>query len=301
MKSFNQTITDIQGITKDNSADTLTLLKMWVNECVHHDLSLSDWNFNKDSKQYTSVAQQQDYDTPYNAAKISYVRIYVGGIWYTPKEVKSGTLWSQLNYVNVYSDIPIYWHVHNRTRKVSIYPIPSSTSQTIKVGFTKKVRDLSVADYTTGTISTTANSLTIVGAGGATFNPKMVGRWIKITSTDTVLGDMWFEISDYTNATTILVRESIPVAVTGASYTIAEMIPFMEGFEDIALRYALDKYYQFREKPTLAREYERMWTESLTEMMSRDQRSADGVLEKETPLQVIDPNRNPWAIEIKMP
>jgi hypothetical protein len=298
MKSFTQTYTDTQSITKDSSADALTLLKMWINECAHHILSLSDWNFNKDSKQLTSIALQQDYDPPYNAAKISYVRIYVGGVWYTPKEVKSGTLWSKLNYVAIYSDVPNYWHVHNRSRKIGIYPVPSSTAQTIKIGFTKRIRDLSVADYTTGTVSTTANSTTIVGAGGATFNPKMVGRWIKITSADTVLGDMWFEISDYTNATTIVVRESMPVAITGASYVIAEMIPFMDGFEEIALKYALDKYYQFREKPALAREYERQWTESVSEMMARDQRSADGVLEKETPLTVQDPNADPWAIQI---
>lgn len=299
MKSFYQTYTDCQNITKDSSTDTLALFKTWINDCCHKVLSLSDWNFNKGSKSYTSVAQQQGYDKPYNAAKISYVRIYMGGVYYTPKEIKSGTLWQQINYVPVYSDVPQLWNVSNRTGKINIYPIPSSTAQTIKIGYTKRIRDLSVADYTTGTVTTVANDNTITGAGGATWVNKMAGRYIKITSTSEVIGDMWFEIDSVVPATpTLEIKENIPVAVAGASYNIAEMIPFMDGFEDIAQFYALDKFYQMREMPVMAREYERMYNEALDEMMNRDQRSADGVLEKETPVQILDPNANPWAIQI---
>jgi len=284
-------------MANDSSTDALTLAKTLINDCVHKVLSLSDWNFNKDSKTYTSVASQQDYDTPYNASKIDWVRIYMGGIYYTPREIKGGTLWQNINYVAVYSDVPQLYHIHNSSRKISIYPIPSSTAQTIKIGYFKKVRDLSVADYTTGTITTVANDNTILGAGTA-WNDKMAGRWIKITSTSSVIGDMWFEIVSVTDTTHLEIRENMPAAVAGASYTIAEMIPFMDGFEDITLWYAMDKYLQMREKPTLAREFERMWTESLDEMKHRDLRSSDDILDKETPVGIIDPNANPWGIEI---
>jgi len=298
MKSFTQTYTDCQNITKDSSTDTLALFKTWINDSIHKVLSLSDWNFNKDAKTYTSVAQQQDYDTPYNAAKIDYVRIYMGGVYYTPKEIKSGTLWQQINYVPVYSDVPQLYHISNRTRKICIYPIPSSTDQTIKIGYTKRVRDLSVADYTTGTITTVANDNTITGAG-VTWVNKMAGRYINITNTSEVIGGMWLEIVSLVPASSTLeVRENMPVAVVGASYTIAEMIPFMDGFEDIAYWYALDKFYQMKEMPTMAREYERMWKESLDEMLARDLRSCEDVLEKETPVEILDPNTDSWAIQI---
>jgi hypothetical protein len=109
---------------------------------------------------------------------------------------------------------------------------------------------------------------------------------------------MWLEINGYTSGTVITVRESVPVAVAGASFTIAELIPFPDGFEDIPLWFALDKYYQMREKPALGREYERMWKEALDELERRDIRSATGILEKQTPITPVDVNSDPWAIDI---
>jgi hypothetical protein len=264
---------------------------------IHRVLGRGDWNFNKDRKDYTTVAQSQYFDPPYNADKIEYANVYSNLIWYVPKELRSGSYWRVLNRTEVYSDIPQYWNISTRTRKIGLYPIPATAGNTVRIGFTKKIRDLSVADYTTGTVTTTANSTTITGAG-TTFTPRMVGEWIKITSTTTVLGDMWLEINGYTSATVITVRESVPVAVAGASFTIAELIPFPDGFEDIPLWFALDKYYQMREKPTLGREYERMWKEALDELERRDIRSATGILEKQTPIKPIDPNTDPWAIDI---
>ena len=298
MKSFTEVYTNFQNTTKDSSSDTLTLCKMWINDCVHKVLSLSDWNFNKDSKTYTSVASQQTYDTPYNAAKIDYVRITSGGVVYTPNEIKSGTLWQNINYVPVYSDVPQLWNVSNRSRKIGIYPIPSSTAETIKIGYTKKVRDLSVADYTTGTVTCVADDNTITGTL-TVWNNRMVGRYIKITSATEVVGDMWLEIvSVAADGLHLEVRENVPSSVAGAAYVIAEIIPFMEGFEDISLWYALDKFYQMKEMPVQAREYERFYKDSLDDMLHRDNRSCDDILTKETPVQIIDPNANPWGIQI---
>jgi len=297
MKTFNQVVSDFQSITKDSSTATLALAKQWVNDCVHQILSMSDWNFNKDSKSFSSVAQQQDYDPPYNALKIDYVNVYFGNVWYVPQEVRSGDLWRQINNVVVYSDIPTQWYVSNRTRKISLFPISNSANQTIKIGFTKKVRDLSVADYTTGTVSTTANSTAIVGAG-TTFTQRMIGSKIKITSASTVIGDMWFEINTYTDALHITVKESIPVAVAGASFTISEPIPFMEGFEDISLFFALEKYYRLREKFGVSNEYRAMWQDYIKDMEMRDLRSVQGILEQQTPVDLVDSNENPWCINI---
>lgn len=299
MKSFTATYTDCQSITKDSSTDTLALFKTWINACCHKILSLSDWNFNKSYKDYTTTASQQAFEKPYNAAKIDSVRVYTGGVYYMPKEVKDDTLWEKINYVSVTADVPQFWHSDDETGEIEIYPIHSSASDTVRIYFTKRIRDLSVADYTTGTVTTVANDQTITGAGGATWVLKMEGRYIKITDTSNVIGDMWFEIESVVPATpTLEIKENMPVASAGASYTIAEMIPFMEGFEDIALWFAIDKFYQMREMPVMAREYERMWRDSLTDMFNRDTKSFSTVLEKETPVGILDPNTNPWAIEI---
>ena len=297
MKSFTQTYTDFLTLSHDSSTANTTLGKSLINTCIKKVLSLSDWTFNKDSKTYASVAQQQDYDPPYNAAKMEYVNVYYGGVWYVPREVRNGTSWRLLNNVVVYSDIPNYWHISNRTKKWGLFPIPTSTGTVMKVGFTKKIRDLSVADYVTGTITNIADSTAIVGTL-TVWNKRMIGRYVQITSTDTILGDYWFEIVDVTDTTHLTVREKIPVAITGANYTIAEMIPFPDGFEDIPLWYALSIYYQMREAPVLGREYERMYKEGIEDLERRDSRSAVDVLEKQGKISGLDPNSNSWAIEI---
>ena len=297
MKSFTQTYTDFQSITNDASTSSLALAKTYINNCVHKILSLSDWNFNKSYKDYTTAASQKEFEKPYNAAKVSDVYVYTGGVWYVPKEIKTDALWKKINYVAITSDVPSYWFVNNETGNIELYPTHNTAGDTVRVKFTKRIRDMSVADYITGTLTTVVNDQTILGAG-TTWVDKMEGSWLKITSTVEPIGDMWFEIESITDTTHLEIKENMPVAVAGASYVIAEMIPFMDGFEDIALWYSLDKYYQMREKPTLAREYERMWKEALEELFARDQKSADGVLEKEIPLDIKDPNKDPWAIEI---
>lgn len=297
MKSFSQTNTDFLTISHDSSTANTALGKSLINTCIKKVLSLSDWTFNRDSKTYASVASQQEYDPPYNAAKLEYINVSYGGVWYAPREVRDERSWRLLNNVSVSSNVPEYWYVSNRTKKWGLFAIPSSTGTVIEVGFIKKIRDLSVTDYTTGTITTIADSTAIVGVT-TVWNKRMIGESIKITSADTVLGDYWFEIVDVTDATHLTVREKVPVVVAGASYTISEMIPLPDGFEDLPLWYALSIYYQMREKPVLAREYERMYTGGIEDLKLRDSRSVVGVLEKQGKLNPMDPNEDPRAIEI---
>jgi len=296
-KTFNAIMTDFQTISGDSSAGTLTLAKSLGNTCIKKVLGMSDWNFFKDSKTFASIAQQQFYDIPYNAAKVEYVNVTFGSVVYVPDEVKSGKDWAKLNAVVVYSDVPQYWYFSNRTRKTGVFPIPSSINQSWKMGFIKKIRDYSVADYTTGTVTTVANSLTITGATTA-FVASMVGRYIKITGTNTILDDFWFEITGITDGTHLTVREQAPVAVTGASFTIAEMIPFPDGFEDIPLWFALAMYFQMREKPVLAREWERAYKEAIDTLFKRDKRTGDSILEKQGKIEPYDSNFNPWSLHI---
>jgi len=297
MKSFNQTVSDFKILSNDSSVANDTLGKSLINIALHKVLAMSNWTFNKDSKTFSSVASQQSYDPPYNAARIEYVSVTFGSVVYVPKEVRDGKDWAILNSVVVTSDVPQYWYVSNRTKKISVFPVPASVNQTWKIGFLKKNRDYSASDYTTGTVTTTANSTAIVGAG-TSWNKAMIGRYIQISGTNTILDGFWFEITAVTDTTHLTVREFAPVAVATASYTLTEMMPFPDGFEEIPLWFALDKYYQMKEKPVLAREYEKMWTESVAEMERKDSRSATGLLEKQGDLNPIDPNINPWGITI---
>jgi len=296
MKTFTQLATDYTTLSNDDSAGNLALGKTLINISAKQILNMSDWTFNKDSKTISTGTGIQNYDPPYNMLKMDYVRYWYGGVWYTPKEIKSGELWSKLTDVpSVTSSIPEYWYVSNRTNKIGLYPASADSSGTIKMGFTKKIRDFSVSDYSTGSASVSANG-TIFNTTTGTWNDKMVGRYIKVSSTDTPIDDFWFEITGIDSTGTAYVKQQAPNAVSGGSYTISEMIPLPEGFGELPLYYALGQYYQRKEQPVLAREYTIMYKEGVDDLLMRDSRSVTGLVEKEEPVGLENPSFNPWKM-----
>lgn len=299
MRTFTQTYTDYTTLCNDASANNVTLGKALINRCCHNILAMSDWNFNKASKTYASVANQQDYDPPYNMEKMEYVNVTYGGITYTPDEIKSGKDWTILNRIVVNSDVPQYWYFSNRTNKIGIFPIPSSNGNVIKAGFTKKIKDMGSADYVIGTITTTANSTTITGAGTA-WTADMVGRYIQIvgaTVSNTPMDGYWFEIVTVTNATTLVVKQSPPNSGTLLNYQISELIPLPDGFEDIPLYFALAEYYGKREKDPRSMKYQTLYQNRIDEMFKRDSRTVNDIMEKQVkPIGVQDVNRYPMNL-----
>lgn len=285
-KTFNQGATDYTTISNDDSAANLTLGKSLMNQCIHTVLSMADWTFNRGTKTYDTVASQQYYSPPSDMKRVDYVNVTVDDVTYTPKEIKTDREWDILNEVSVEGDVPEYWFISNSTQKIGLFPIPSSAGNTITVGYTKKIKDLSVADYTTGTISGTVDTVALTGAGGATFSSAMVGRSIQIDG-------FWYLITAVPTAATLTVRETLKATYSGETFTISELIPFPDGFEDIPLWYALSKYYLMREKTPLATSYNSLYVNSVDEMLRRDARSVIGLVEKQTPVKQVDPNMYP--------
>jgi len=289
MKTYNQTATDFTTISNDASAANLALGKSLMNQCIHKILAMDDWTFNRNTYTFATVASQQDYNPPYDMWRMDYLNLTYGGVKYVPIEIKSGRKWALLNEVLVYGNVPQYWFISNKTQKIGIWPIPSDALGSVKIGYIKKVRDLSVADYTTGTIAGTIDTTALTG-GGATFTSAMIGRYIQIDG-------FWYLITAVPTAATLTTREKLKDTYTTSTFTISELIPFPDGFEDIPLWYALEKYYQMREKPVIANQYGLMWRESQQEMLRRDSRSVVGILEKEPSIRAFDPNIFPQNLQ----
>lgn len=295
MKTFTEIKTDFANKSHDSNYDPTQDL----NDAIHYVMSLADWNFNKDSVSYTSVASQQDYPRPAVAAKIRYMNVFTGNQWYTPTEIKDGKLWRQLNYTqNNFADQPQYWFTSNNSLKCSLFPIPTNAGNTINIGYTKRLINLGVADYSTGSVSATAGATTITGSITTAFNAAMAGSYITVSATNSGIDGLWFEILSVTDAHTLVVKQQIPVALSGASYTVAQMVPFMDGFEDIALYRALDRYYRVRELESMADAYKKDWETMLDEMKTRDFRSSDELVKKQRPVEIINSNLNQWSINL---
>jgi hypothetical protein len=291
-KTINKLASDFAIHTNDSSGSTLELGKSLINMGVRKIMNLSDWSFNMDTVNYSTGTYVQDYTLPYNVNKVDYVKEWYGHVWYVPKEVKLRKDWTILNSVDSYSTIPTHWFYDEATKKVSLFPIASGVGGTVVVGYTKKIRDLSVADYSTGSVTVSASGTIFTGAGSS-WGSMMVGRYLQPFGNNSYLDGYWFEIVSVPSTTAIQVKQIADVALSAGSYQISELIPFPEGYEDIPLWYALDKYYQIKEKPTLAREYERMWKEGVDDLKMRDEKTVVGILEKQS-ISMVNPNENPW-------
>lgn len=181
--------------------------------------------------QYTlsTVAGTQYYDYPLGIMNIEDVVITVGSVNYPQQIINSQANWNTLNAIQVQaSAIPQF--IFPRSPYIpaasgggfGIWPIPQDT-YTITFYQHGRTRNLTIPDYTTGTVTMTNGSGTITGSG-TTFTAPMVGRFIQVTSSSNDGFGYWYLISGYTSAT-VLTMVPTWQGTTGASlaYRIGEI------------------------------------------------------------------------------
>lgn len=169
---------------------------------------------------FSTAASTQNYPYPQGEVTIDGVVVTVGSVNFPLKIVSSEYQWEQLNAILIQaSALPQFYFP--RRDGFDIWPIPQAV-YTGKIYYHYRDRNLSVADYTGGSIQVTANSASIVGNGTA-FTPSMVGRWLSVTD-PTVSGQgYWYRILSYGSATTLtLDRVYTGSSSASCSYVIGE-------------------------------------------------------------------------------
>lgn len=185
-----------------------------------------DWDFLEEEATDVTVAAQGAYQLPYNVDKVRSVTITVGTTVWPLMEANSRLEWNLLKESPYTSDIPSKFFVTNGN--LEIYPTPASSSNVITIEYKKGIRDLSVVDYTTGTITATNGSAAIVGSG-TTFTAAMVGRYIKVNA-----DNYWYEIAGFTDTTHVTLRKKFQgTTAAAAAFTIGEMPVLPEVYHDL--------------------------------------------------------------------
>src|SRR3990167_4944717 len=150
-------------LTGDSSSANLTLADTLMNLRRRVILSARKWWFLEKPFTLSTQASTQFLDIPGDIDRIlSSPYVTVGSTRYTPTEAPSREFWDQLNQNSYTSDMPEYWFLYNG--QLGFYPTPATAGNTITFNAKQKIRDLNIADYTTGTIittSTTANVTTV--------------------------------------------------------------------------------------------------------------------------------------------
>ncbi len=193
-----------------------------------------------------TVQDQETYQIPNKYRKLIDMQIYSGtgasnsDVIYAPEMIFDPMRWKVVQQMKLgFQDVPYFTYVENTTYKIQ--PIPASTGNLIRLRGRLRTRALSIADYTTGTITSLANGGTAIIASGTTFTADMVGRYISIAETTAAGGGdgFWYEIGSYTSATEIgLVKpyEGTSLVAATAAYTIGQCSPIPEAY-DIAIAY----------------------------------------------------------------
>lgn len=110
--------------------------------------------FNEQQFQTFTVASQQVYTLPFNVKDVINMTVKVGGILWQPVESPNRQFWDALNTVAFNSDFPQFSY-RFRANQLQLFPIPTSNNDLISINYKRRINDISQADYTAGTLSTT--------------------------------------------------------------------------------------------------------------------------------------------------
>jgi hypothetical protein len=187
------------------------------------------------------------YSNPNSLDTLKSVYVTISNIKYIPRECPDRDTWNRLNESTATtSDIPEWYY--ETEGQIGFYPKFSSSGNTITIEYELKRKNLSISDYTTGTITSIANGATTVTGSGTTWTSKMNGFWICITDSATAnTGDgVWYQI-DTVNSTTELSLlkpyEGLSISVGTAAYTIGQCSLLPEDFQILPIWMACQIYF----------------------------------------------------------
>ncbi len=260
MKSFEKIYTELQNVTGEDSSGQLTIFKEWINDTDKIVSAKAPFLCLETLGTKSTVASQEGYQIPNTIQRVTSVKITMsGGDIYRPRPVEDPRYWEYLQSLQA-GDNDVTRFYMKQNGQVLLWPTPSTAGSTITIRGRRRLRNLSLDDYTTGTITTaTSGDETIVG-GSTAWAAGSVGNWLRIDYTS---GDFnWYEISSITNTTNLeLVKpyEGTSIAAGSATYTIGEFSYIPPEFHSLLSYRPLAMYYMSIEEPAMAERYWRMY------------------------------------------
>ncbi len=245
MKSYSVGRALYGTMTKNSATANLTLGDQIANDDYRDICAAKDWPFLERLRTLLTTTSQF-VNLPYDCDQVREIAVIVSSKRYTPRMSPDRNHWDKLNASAITSNIPQWWITFNG--QLGLWPTPITAGNTINVTQKTRVIDLSVADYSTGTIvSVAAGGLAVVGSG-TSWTAQMVGRYIRITHVDTAnTGDgVWYEISavaDTTHLTLVRAYGGTAIAAGSAAYIIGQMPLLPEAYQNLPWIFAVGQYW----------------------------------------------------------
>ena len=242
MQTFTSRRNLFGSLANDSSTATLTLADTLINICEKK--INKKFNFLEDTATITSVDSQQFYDLPNDFGRFKNLYTTSGTTNYYPKLITSREEWDKINATtSTESDVPQYIYIFNG--QIGFYPTFASDSLDSTLTYHIKYKDLTVADYTTGTITTLANGSGAVVGDSTVWTAAMIGRWFQISEAQGGDG-YWYKIASFTDATHITLDknyEGTSIAAATATYTIGQTSLLPEDYQVLPVFEALEIFF----------------------------------------------------------
>lgn len=289
------------SLTNITSSTNLSLGDTLINEGQRIMLADIPWPFLEAQGTATTVAGTQFYSLSGNLEKVISCKVSVGTFQYIPTQVVSFSDWDLVNNpTGVQSDNPSYFFVYGNT--LGLWPTPATSSNTITYNFERAVKDLSVADYTTGTIVTATNGSASITGSGTSWNAGMVGKFLRITADNAAnKGDgIWYEIATVPSTTTLTLQRpyaGVSIAAGAAAYTIGDCMVIPERYQIAPVYYAVAEYWKRLGDLEKSDRYQDLFRKTLDVMREAEgHKTTDVVIDDGSDFNIINPNLNKQAV-----
>jgi hypothetical protein len=266
MKSITTMTNLFYSLSNQPTTTTMTALaQQLINDSIRTVANLrgGKWWWLEGTTDVLTVANQRGYQIPNKYRKLMDVYVTVGQTVYMPEAVFDPNKWKLiLAYQLGSSDVPYFYY--REGNKILFAPIPATAGNTITIRGRIGQRDLVLADFSTGSVTTaTLGSTAIVGTGTA-WTKSMVGEFIRITETQAANGGdgQWYEIGSWTDATHMdLVKnyEGTSIAAGTASYTIGDMSLIPQAYDVAPVYRAVAQYWDTQGDTNRSARYWRLY------------------------------------------
>ena len=246
--SITQDICIDDSITSVNNLSTAPVfLKREINNTVKDLFTLiKKYSLRPLPKTASTVAGQIWYHYPPGFSKFETITVPLGTLVMPLRIVQSQEEWDNLHIVPITSNYPEA--VFPRRDDFGIFPTPQTVVTMTIVG-NYQPSNMTTADYTTGTATTTNGSVTVT-LTGATLTTSMIGSYFSLT--DTVGGVMtgsWYRISGVTPSTSITLENFFSESSASTSpYVIAQSPDVPEELQEFIPYRAASVYYATRRR-----------------------------------------------------
>lgn len=266
MLTYSSALSTLQTLTGVPSTDTstsATLIQFWNDSRrTVAGIGGGKWPWLEIEEEALTVASQDYIQIPNHIGRVMSVRQQNGSsstdVVYRPRMVFDSDKWDTILQTQLgTSNVPYF--CYQRGNQLYIQPIPSENGDRVIMHGRLKIKDINIPDVTNLTVTAIANggtTMTLSGSATADF----VGRYIRITQTSAAAGGdgYWYEISGYTNATTVTLKkpyQGTTLAAASAASTIGFITYEPEQYQMAPIYRAVAQYWDLKENMVLSERY----------------------------------------------